>query len=135
MATRDEESFDGFGEGGRDDSNNSDIDLDGLKAEEEHAGPQVPEVPQPGDDTDDEEEEARWTPHLTDFQVPPSLNFIGDDLWDIIVEESNRYAQQKLGDRFANFHRITHVELKAFIGINIIMGIMRLPNCFILVNG
>ena len=51
-----------------------------------------------------------------------------DDLWDIIVEESNRYVQQKLGDRFANFHRITCVELKAFIGINIITGIMRLPN-------
>lgn len=49
-------------------------------------------------------------------------------MWDIIVEESNRYAQQKLGDRFANFHRITRVELKAFIGINVIMGIMRLPN-------
>ena len=143
----DEESFDGFGEGGRDDSNNSDIDLDGLEAEEDDAGPQVPEVPQPGDDTDDEEEEAQWTPHLTDIRVPPFLaasglnldlnnpneldiflNFIGDDLWDIIVEESNRYAQQKLGDRFANFHRITRVELKAFIGINIIMGIMRLPN-------
>ena len=55
----DEESFDGFGEGGGDDSNNSDIDLDGLEAEEEHAGPQVPEVPQPGNNTDNEE--ARWT--------------------------------------------------------------------------
>ena len=49
-------------------------------------------------------------------------------MWNIIVEESNRYAQQRLGDRFANFRRITREELKAFFGINIIMGIVRLPN-------
>ena len=49
-------------------------------------------------------------------------------MWDRVVEESNRYAQQKLGDRFANFHQITRAELKAFIGINLIMGINRLPN-------
>ena len=56
------------------------------------------------------------------------LNFLGDDLWDMVVEESNRYAQQKLGDRFGNFRQITCAELKAFIGINLIMGINRLPN-------
>ena len=48
------------------------------------------------------------------------LNFLGDDLWDRVVEESNRYAQLKLGDRFASFHRITRAELKTFIGINLI---------------
>ena len=69
------------------------------------------QVPQPSHDTDDEEE-ARWTAHLSDVQVPsfvaasdpnialdnPSeldvnLNFLGDDLWDRVLEESNRYAQ------------------------------------------
>ena len=33
-----------------------------------------------------------------------------------------------LGDQFASFHQITRAELKAFIGINLIMGINRLPN-------
>ena len=56
------------------------------------------------------------------------FNFLGGDLWDRVVEESNRYSEQKLGDRFANFHQITQAELKAFIGINLIMGINRLPN-------
>ena len=108
-----------------------------------HTGPYVP----PGDDTDDEEEEARWTDQLIDIQVPDFLaatginlvlnnpneldvflSFIGDDLWDKMIMESNRYARQQLGDRFANFRVITRAELKAFIGINIIMGIVRLPN-------
>ena len=143
----DEESFDGFGEGGFSSDNDSDLDFEGLDAEEDAPGPDEAQVPQPSHDTDDEEEEARWTAHLTDVQVPPFvaasgvnialdnpseldvfLNFLGDDLWDRVVEESNRYAQQKLGDRFANFHQITRVELKAFIGINLIMGINRLPN-------
>ena len=56
------------------------------------------------------------------------LHFIGDDLWDLIVNESNRYAQQKLGDKFVNFRRITREELKAFIGVNMIMGIQTMPN-------
>ena len=79
--------------------------------------------------TDDKEEEARWTAHLSDVQVPPFvaasgpnialdnpseldvfLNFLGDGLWDRVVEESNRYTQQKLGDRFASFNQITRAE-------------------------
>lgn len=139
----DEEIFEGFERVGRDRDNDSDIDLEGLEAEEDDAAAQVPD----GHDTDDEEEEARWTDQLIDIQLPDFLaatginlvldnpneldiflGFIGDDLWDKIVEESNRYARQKLGDRFQNFHVITRAELKAFIGINIIMGIVRLPN-------
>ena len=138
----DEESFDGFDELDREGINSdsdSDLDLEGLEAEEDD--------PRPGDDTDDEEEEARWTDQLIDIQVPDFLAatginlvlnnpneldiflaFIGDDLWDKMVEESNRYAHQKLGDRFENFRAVTRAELKAFIGITIIMGIVKLPN-------
>lgn len=131
----DEGSFDGFDDQDRDRlnlSNDSDLDLDGLEAED--------------DDTDAEEEEARWTDQLDDIQVPqfhastginvvlnnPNeldafLAFIGNDLWDKIVEESNRYAHQQLGDRFESFRAITRAEMKAFIGIIIIMGIVKLP--------
>ena len=70
----------------------------------------------------EDDEEAWWTAHLIDVQVPDFLatsgvneilndpnelyvflHFIGNDLWDLIVHESNRYAQQKLGDKFVNF--------------------------------
>ena len=65
-----------------------------------------------GHDTDNNEEEARWTAHLSDVHVPPFvaasgpnialdnpseldvfLNFLGDDLWDRVAEENNCYAQ------------------------------------------
>ena len=133
--TSDEESFDGFGEGELD--SESDIDFDGLQPEED----------EPSYNTEDEDEEAQWTAQLTRVRVPrfnaetgitfdvdnPNeldvfLNFIDNHLWDLMVEESNRNAKEKLGDRFSSFRRITREELKAFIGINIIMGINRLPN-------
>ena len=57
----------------------------------------------------EDEEEARWTAHLIDVEVPDFLatsgvnvnfndpneldvilHFIGNDLWDLIVNESNR---------------------------------------------
>ena len=130
--TSDGESFDGFGEGELD--SESDIDFDRLQPEED----------EPSYNTEDEDEEAQWTAQLTRVQVPrfnaetgitfdvdnPNeldvfLNFIDNHLWDLMVEESNRNAEEKLGDRFPSF---TRKELKAFIGINVIMGINRLPN-------
>ena len=36
--------------------------------------------------------------------------------------------QQKVGDKFVNFRRITREELKVFIGVNMIMGIQTMPN-------
>lgn len=133
--SEDEGSFDGFNEldrAGLNLDNDSDLDLDDLETEE--------------DDTDTEEEEACWTDQLVDLQVPefvaatginlvlnnPNeldifLAFIADDLWDKMVEESNRYAHQKLDNRSENFRAITRAEMKAFIGINIIMGIDKLP--------
>ena len=55
----DKGSFDGFT--GND--SDSDVDRDGL--EDEGGGPA------PGGITDNKEEEARWTDHLSDFRVPP----------------------------------------------------------------
>ena len=111
-----EDSFNGFGEISRDRGDISDIDLDDLEAEEDEAGSEDAEVPEDHADDMEDEEEAQWTAHLIDVQVPDFLatsgvnvnlndpneldvflHFIGDDLWDLIVNESNRYAQQKLG--------------------------------------
>ena len=113
--------FNGFRELKRDRGDISDTDLDGLEAEEDEAGSKDAEVPEANADDMEDEEEAQRTAHLIDVQVPDFLatsgvnvnlndpneldmflHFIGDDLWDLIVNESNRYAQQKLGDKFVN---------------------------------
>ena len=137
----DEGSFDGFE--GRSSNNDSDSDVDLLGLEDDDGGPA------PGG-TDDEEEEARWTDHLSDFPIPdftaatgltfnlpynPNpldyfVEFVDDNLWDLIVVETNRYARQKLSTspkRLVNFVPGTLAEIKAFMGINIIMGIAKLP--------
>lgn len=44
-----------------------------------------------------------------------------------MVEESNHYVHQKLGDQFESFCAITQVEMKALIEIIISMGIVKLP--------
>ena len=103
----DEGSFDGFE--GRSSNNDSDSDVDLVGLEDDDGDPA------PGG-TDNEEEEARWTDHLSDFLIPdftaptgltfnlpdnPNpldyfVEFVDDNLWDLIVEETNRYASQKL---------------------------------------
>ena len=100
----------------------------------------------------DDDQDEPWTDQLSDFAVPvfalqPAINFdvphdplaviffsafIGDDLWDHIVAETNRYAQQQLSqfpERLAKFEPVTRdrAELKAFIGVNIIMAMVKLP--------
>ena len=48
-----------------------------------------------------------------------------------MVTERNRYARQELAntpERLARFREVTRAELKAFIAINIIMGIVKLAN-------
>ena len=56
---------------------------------------------------------------------------MGDDLLEQIVNETNLYARQKLADSpalLAKFKPVTLTEIKAFIAINIIMGMVRLPS-------
>lgn len=136
LDSEDEESFDAFGE----DKDDSDIDLDGLEVEDDDTDLQEPH---PGGEEKIDYEKTGWTSQLTDIRIPefvaasginvdlkdnPNeldvfLRCLGDDLWDLIVQESNRLAKQKQGDRFGKFRSITREELKAFVGINIIMGI------------
>ena len=45
--------------------------------------------------------------------------------------ETNRYVQQKLANspaQLANYLPVTRPELKAFIAVNIIMGMVKLPS-------
>lgn len=123
-------------------SDGSDVDFGGLESDEEDSNGES------GDE--DEEVEAQWTDQLTDFQVPdydlaaeirfplpaiPQENdffsaFCGDVLWDWIVNQTNLYARQKLSafpHRLAKFTNVTRQEMKAYFGIRIVMGIVRLP--------
>ena len=125
-----------FEDRGREDSDDSDLDFDGLEDEGDSIGNS-----QAG--TDDEEEEARWTDHLSDVRISAFTEATGltfvlpDDPEPIdffvafVGDETNRYARQKLSAtpaHLAKFRPVTRAELKAFMGINIIMGIVRLPN-------
>ena len=135
----DKGSFDGFEDRSSNNDSNSDVDFVGL---EDDIGGTAP-------GSTDNEEEARWTDHLSDFPIPdftaatgltfnlpdnPNpldyfVEFVDDNLWDLIVLETNRYARQKLStspERLADFVPVTRAEIKAFMGINIIMGIVKL---------
>ena len=96
------------------------------------------------------DEQTAWSNELSDFvilpfnsqcgikvEVPPEsrsdffFNLIfSDELIDIIVRETNRYARQKLAGndtRLAKWHDTTRQEVKAYFGICLVMGINNLP--------
>ena len=55
--------------------------------------------------------------------------FFSDDIMTEIVEETNRYAEQVMGEeRYREWRKITKEELKAFFGFSILMGIDHLPS-------
>ena len=142
----DESSFYGFEEetdDSREDLDDSDVDFQGIDSEDEEEDDSSSEDADP--------EEAQWTEQLTDFQVPDfqmttGINFplpavpqeidffsafIGDDFWDHLVAETNLYARQKLTTfprRLAKFTEVSRMEMKAYFGIMIIMGMVRLPS-------
>ncbi|XP_052818115.1 piggyBac transposable element-derived protein 4-like [Mya arenaria] len=56
----------------------------------------------------------------------------GQDFWDILVEETNRYADQQRAEnppsRFApKWTPVDKPTMKAFVGLTFVMGILRLP--------
>ena len=55
--------------------------------------------------------------------------FYSEDLQRMIVDESNRYARQVMGEeKYAEWTKITVEELWAFLGFSILMGIDHLPS-------
>ena len=53
--------------------------------------------------------------------------FFTTDLLQRIVEESNRYARQVMGERSDAWNEMTLNDLKAYLGFHILMGINHLP--------
>lgn len=144
----DEESFYGFNTGGTVSNDDSDLDFSDLDSDEDGSEAGEDAEQEVGDNEDFDE--LRWTDQLTDLRIPDFVSasginfqlpdnpkpvdfflaFMGDDLLNKLVTETNLYARQKLADfpaRLANFHPVTLVELKAFLAVNIIMGMVRLP--------
>ena len=95
-----------------------------------------------------------WTDQYTPMQIPdfgephpvPTRRFLNvntarerdlfdllftDNMWELLVQETNRYyEQQKAADPYK--HRrpwapVTQEEMEAFIGIVVLMGIVKLP--------
>ena len=146
----DKESFYGFPLGGNNSNSDSDLDFSELSSdgeENEEDGDAQSEV----SDEEADPDELRWTDQLTDLHIPDFVSatginfelpdnptlfnffsaFVGDDLLEQIVNETNLYARQKFADspaRLAKFQPVTLGEIKAFIGINIIMGMVRQPS-------
>ena len=55
--------------------------------------------------------------------------FFSNDLMQLMVTESNKYAEVVIGnEKFAKWTKITVDELKAFLGFSILMGINQLPS-------
>lgn len=133
----------------------SDIDFSGIDEDDEESGEEVggrirnERAAEGASDTDDEEEE-QWTDHLSNIPVddftaqagflidvgidPKADNFFsfmfGEDLFDRIVVETNRYARQKLAgneQRLGRWRDVNKDEMKAYFGICVIMGLNILP--------
>ncbi|KAK3724589.1 hypothetical protein QZH41_006354 [Actinostola sp. cb2023] len=146
----DENSFDGFEieeEDAGEVQDDSDVDFGGLESDEDR-------VSSPESEAEDEEraeEDEEWTNQLNDFRTPDFVlpsgmsiplpaepkevdifsAFVGDDLLDLMVAETNHYARQRLSTlprRLEKFTEVTREEMRAYIGINIIMGMVRLPS-------
>ena len=78
------------------------------------------------------------TPGPTSSEVTSGANlkavdlfnrFFTDDVWDLLVEETNRYAAFNIGTspHARPWKEVSKDEMKAFIGLLLTMGILRLP--------
>ena len=141
---------------GTSDEEDADIDFEGsdIEVQQIDSDGELEEEAEESNNEDDAadaiDEQTAWSNELSDFvisqfnsqcgikvEVPPEsksdffFNLIfSDELIDLIVRETNRYARQKLAGnntRLAKWHDVTRQELKAYFGICLVMGINNLP--------
>ena len=70
------------------------------------------------------------SPNVTPLSTTGDLfcRFFTDQVWDLVMVETNRYANSFVDNPSARAWTDTTVEeLKAFVGLLILMGIVRLP--------
>ena len=103
------------------------------------------------ENNESESSDDEWSDTLTQVDIPQfretsgpttpmeadknELHFLEllfpDEIYGILVTETNRYAQQlqeKLGKDDTNWTDTTRAEMKAFIGIRIFMSVLQLPS-------
>ena len=132
---------------------NVDADLSDIEVQEfseEESGESESEDSESESDESTASDEPEWSRDLHAFDIEPfsgshglkvpvpveakAVDFFGllfgEPVFDLIVEETNRYARQKLARSAARLAKWTDVnkrELKAYFGLCIIMGINTLP--------
>ena len=125
----------------------SDIDVSELEDESDENDESGSESASGSESESDEEVE--WTDrlqniHLEDFTSPVGITFeigneareldvfkklFNDEILNVIVRETNRYARQKLaGDALDKWQDVTLEEIKAFLGVSVVMGVNILPS-------
>ena len=138
-----------------DDLDGSDIDFEGFSIQNSDEEVSDSELESNGDhemesDAESESEDDVWSEQLEDFvvegfsgtqqitaNIPEDAQasfFFGllftDELIDRIVNETNKYARAKLVNKpeaLAKWKDTNRVEMKAFFGLTLIMGINNLP--------
>ena len=109
----------------------------------------MPSLPEPGPNHQSPSHSLpeTWSSRLTSISIQPFSSptgptvavpespldvfelFFPDDLVDFIVEESNRYAREAMGDeKYTKWVKVTAADIKAFLGFSILMGIVELPS-------
>ena len=115
----------------------------------------VSEVEDESDENDESgsesegDEAVEWTDrlhniHLEDFTSPVGITFeigneareldvfkkfFNDEILNVIVRETNRYARQTLaGEALDKWQDVTLQEIKAFLGVSVVMGVNILPS-------
>ena len=79
--------------------------------------------------------------HITTFSgallrtIPNTIKaifmlFVSTSVLDIIITESNRYAQQCLGESYSQWTPMTLEELEAYMEFMVLMGLVKLPSVY-----
>ena len=56
--------------------------------------------------------------------------FVSTSVLDVIITESNRYAQQCLGESYSQWTPMTLEELEAYMEFVVLMGLVKLPSVY-----
>ena len=56
--------------------------------------------------------------------------FVSTSVLDVIITESNRYAQQCLGESYSQWTPMMLEELEAYMEFMVLMGLVKLPSVY-----
>ena len=128
-----------------DDVEDADLENGEDDDEDENKSAAPPHLP-PSNSSSSSDTLPCWSPTLTPVTIPPFCSPVGPtidipespidtldpmftpDLVDDMVEKSNRYAKEVMGEeKFSVWTKVTREELRAYLGFCVLMGINHLP--------